>query len=52
MGWLGLKLEYRNVLELLENCKIRVFTAQRSLGRISEELSATLTSTLVLCHRH
>ena len=32
--WSGLKLEYHNVLELLENCKINVFTAQGSLGCI------------------
>ena len=37
MGWLGLKLEYRDVPELLENCKICVFTAQRSLGHISAQ---------------
>ena len=37
MGWSGLKLEYRNVPELLENCKIRDFTAQRSLGCITNE---------------
>ena len=35
MGWSSLKLEYRDVPEPLENCKIRVFTAQRSLGRIN-----------------
>ena len=37
MGWSGLRLEYRNVPELLENSKIRIFTAQRSLGLINGE---------------
>ena len=40
MGWLGLKLEYRNVPELLENCNICDFTAQRSLGCISALLDS------------
>ena len=35
MGWSGLKPEYRDVLEPLENCKIRVFTAQGSLRYIN-----------------
>ena len=35
MGWSSLKPECRDVPEPLKNCKIRDFTAQRSLGRIS-----------------